>query len=86
MSQDPKQGIAGTGEWIDHDELIRWHTFGNRSNIEANTIAECVTGALYRRAAQHTDAVAIPFIRRHSVDADVIGIRKAVESVSLNFR
>jgi len=50
-----------------------------------NTISERVTGALYRRAAEQTDAAAVPFSRWHSVNADVVGIGEAIESVLLNF-
>src|SRR5215831_6543496 len=86
MPQNPKQSIAGTGEWVDDHELVPRHTFGNRSNIETNVIAECVTGTLYRCTAENTNAAAVPFFRSHSVNADVVGIREAIDSVLLNFR
>src|ERR1700732_3588889 len=42
-------------------------------------------GALYRRAAEQTDAVAVPCSRRHSVNAYVVGIGEAVECGLLYF-
>ena len=59
MPQDPKQGVAGTCKRIDHHILIPRHTFGERSNIETNTIAEGVTGALHRSAAKNTETATI---------------------------
>src|SRR5215831_9954983 len=85
MPQDPKQGIAGTCERIDGDILVPRHMFGNRSNIETNTIAEGVTGALHRSAAKNTDTATMPFVWPHSEHADVVGVRETIEAVLLNF-
>jgi hypothetical protein len=59
--------------------------FGNRSNIETDTITEDVTGALHRRAAKNPDTAAMPFLWPHSVHSDVVGVRETVEAVLLNF-
>src|SRR5215475_3587551 len=84
MAQDPKQGIAGTSERINHHEMARQHVFCNRGNVEANTVSECVTRALYRCAAQNTNSTSIPFFRLHSVNAYVARVCKAIDSVLLN--
>src|SRR5215472_8311500 len=86
MAQNPKQRIARTSEGINYHDLIRWHPSGDRRNIEANTVAKRVTRTLYRGAAEETYAQAIPLLGRHSVDADVVGVGEAIETVLLNLR
>src|SRR5215470_9210696 len=86
VTQYPVQSVAGTSKQIDHDKLIQSHPCRDGGNIESNTIRECVTSALNRSATKEPNAAGVPFTRRHSVNADVVGVSEAIKSVLLHFR
>ena len=86
MPKNPKECIAGTRERVDHHKLIGRHTCGDRSNVATNTITERITSTLHCGATEKTYSTPVPFSRRHSVNADVVGVAEAVQSVLLNFR
>jgi len=67
-------------------QVLRRHACSDEGNIKPDTIAECVTGALHHRAAEQANTTAVPFSRRHSVDAEVVGVGKAIKAVLLNIR
>src|ERR1700746_880776 len=86
VPQYPEERVAGTGERINNDEFVRWHTRSHRCNIVANAIAERVAGTLYGGAAEDADALAVPISRPHSIDADVVAVAKAIQPIPLDFR
>jgi hypothetical protein len=47
---------------------------GESGDIPADPIAQRIAGAFHRGPPQQANASAVPFRRRHAVDADVVGI------------